>query len=247
MANDLSGKVAVVTGGASGIGEACVRQLYAEGASVLIADLREEPARELAESLGDRAIATQVDIANHDSCEAMVALAVKRFGRLDIAVNNAGISSPPVSIVDLPVEDWRRILSINLDGQFLCLKAEMRAMATSGGGAIVNIASVMGAVAVAGASAYVASKHGLVGLTKAAALEGAPLNIRVNAVGPGFVETPLLQKATRDRIDEVAAMHALNRIARPEEIASAVCFLASDGASFMTGTYYPVDGGYLTR
>ena len=247
MANDLTGKVAIVTGGASGIGEACVRQLYAEGASVLIADLREDAARALAESLGDRALGTAVDIADPVSCEAMVTLAVRHFGRLDIAVNNAGISRPPASIIELPVEEWRRILSINLDGQFYCLKAEMRAMTVSGGGAIVNIASVMGAVAVEGASAYVASKHGLVGLTKAAALEGAALGIRVNAVGPGFVETPLLQKATLEKIDEVAAMHALNRIAKPAEIATAVCFLASDGASFMTGTYYPVDGGYLAR
>jgi len=247
MEAGLKDKISLVTGGGSGIGEACVRLLHASGAKIVIADVNENAAIRLADELGENAAAVQVDIASGESCQAMVDTTLKTFGRLDIAINNAGVTSIHSPITQLPLEEWRRVMAVNLDGQFLCLKAEMPAMAASGGGAIVNMASVMASVAVAGASAYVASKHAVVGLTKAAALEGAPQGIRVNALGPGYVETPLLQKASRDRLDEIASMHALGRIAHPSEIAAAAAFLISPAASFITGTYYPVDGGYLAR
>lgn len=242
----IEGKTALVTGGASGIGEACVRLFHAAGASVVIADLNGDAAQALANSLGERAVAVQTDIALEASCQAMVKCAVDNFGQLDIAVNNAGISLVLAPVDEVSLEDWRRVLSINLDGQFLCLKHEVAAMKARGG-AIVNIASIMGAVARAGAAAYTASKHGLIGLTKAVALECAPHNLRVNAIGPGYVLTPLLQKAVLSNLDEIAALHPLGRLANPSEIAAAVGFLASPSASFITGAYYPVDGGYLAQ
>lgn len=242
----IEGKVAVVTGGASGIGEACVRLLHGAGARVVIADLGEEAARALAASLGEGAVAVRTDIALEDSCRQMVQTALDSFGQLDIAVNNAGISSVLTPTEDLSFDEWRRVVSINLDGQFLCIKAELPAMKARGG-SIINIASIMGAIGRDGAAAYVASKHGVVGLTKAVAIEGAPHKVRVNAVGPGYVETPLLQKATLTALDSIAALHPLGRLAQPEEIAAMVGFLASPAASFVTGAYYPVDGGYLAQ
>ena len=242
---DFSGKVALVTGGASGIGAACARAFHAAGAKVVIADLNPDTASRLASELGDRAVATQLDVADSASCQAMVDLAVKQFGGLDIAVNNAGISTELAPIPDTTVDDWRKVISINLDGVFYCLKAEMAAM--KAGASIVNIASIMGAIARTGAAAYVASKHGVVGLTKVAALEGADRNIRVNAIGPGYIETPLLQQATLEALDQIAALHPLGRLGKPDEIAAAVLFLVSSSASFITGAYYPVDGGYIAQ
>jgi len=170
---------------------------------------------------------------------------VEQFGEVDIAVNNAGISTELAPIPDTTVDDWRKVISINLDGVFYCLKAEMAVM--KAGASIVNIASIMGAIARTGAAAYVASKHGVVGLTKVAALEGADRNIRVNAIGPGYIETPLLQQATLEALDQIAALHPLGRLGKPDEIAAAVVFLASPSASFITGAYYPVDGGYIAQ
>ncbi|MCP5380015.1 MAG: SDR family oxidoreductase [Novosphingobium sp.] len=242
---DFSGKVALVTGGASGIGAACARAFHAAGAKIVIADLNPDTASRLASELGDRAVATQLDVADSASCQAMVDLAVKQFGGLDIAVNNAGISTELAPIPDTTVDDWRKVISINLDGVFYCLKAEMAAM--KAGASIVNIASIMGAIARTGAAAYVASKHGVVGLTKVAALEGADRNIRVNAIGPGYIETPLLQQATLEALDQIAALHPLGRLGKPDEIAAAVLFLVSSSASFITGAYYPVDGGYIAQ
>ncbi|MDR7154041.1 NAD(P)-dependent dehydrogenase (short-subunit alcohol dehydrogenase family) [Sphingobium xenophagum] len=244
---DLTDKVALVTGGASGIGKACVEALLAAGAKVVIADLNGDAALALAATLGPNAVGTKADTADEMSCFAMVDFAKQQFGALHIAVNNAGVTSTHTPISELDFAEWRRVASVNMDGVFLSLKAQIPAMCDAGGGAIVNIGSVMSAVAAAGAAAYTSCKHAIVGLTKAAALEGAPMGIRVNAVGPGYVETPLLQQATRGKMGEIAALHALGRIAQPEEIAAAVCFLVSPLASFMTGTYYPVDGGYLAR
>lgn len=246
MSLGIEGKVALVTGGASGIGEACVRLLHGAGAKVVIADIGEDAAQALAQSLGAGAVAIRTDISSEESCQQMVQATLDNFGQLDIAVNNAGISSVLTPTEDLTFAEWRRVVSINLDGQFLCLKAELPAMKPRGG-SIINIASIMGAIARDGASAYVASKHGVVGLTKAVAIECASHNLRVNAVGPGYVDTPLLQKATLNQLDHIAALHPLGRLARPEEIAAVVGFLASPAASFVTGAYYPVDGGYLAQ
>lgn len=245
MQFDFSGKVAAITGGASGIGEACVRAFHAAGAKVVIADLNLDAANAMAQELGSNAAATKLDVADPDSCQAMVGFALDTFGALDIAINNAGISTELAPLSETNVEDWRKVISINLDGVFYCLKPQMAAMKP--GASIVNIASIMGAIGRTGAAAYVASKHGVVGLTKVAALEGAERNIRVNAIGPGYIDTPLLKQATLEAIDKIASLHPMGRLGKAEEIAATALFLASPAASFATGAYYPVDGGYIAQ
>lgn len=244
--------VGIVTGGASGIGEACVRRLTEAGHSVVIADYSFEQAKALADDIGHQALAVKVDVTNEQDCVEMVKRAVEHFGGLDFAVNNAGTGNRDASLVgDIGIGEWRRVMSVNLDGVFLSLSAEVAEMKKSGGGAIVNVSSVMGAVATRGAGAYVASKHGVVGLTKAAALDYAPSGIRVNAIGPGYVETAMLAGRLADQPAEVRKeivdRHPIGRIAQPEEIANSVAYLISPEASFLTGAFLPVDGGYTIK
>lgn len=244
----LASQVALVTGGGSGIGEACAMALAAAGAQVLVTDISLEAAQRVAREIGSSADACAADVAAEAQCDAMVAFALERFGRLDIAINNAGVGNKDRSpVADLSTASWRKVLDVNLDGVFFSMRAEIRAMLASGGGAIVNIASIMGSVAIECGSAYVAAKHGVVGLTKAAALDHASGGIRVNAVGPGYVDTAMLADRTDEQRAEVNARHPLGRMARPEEIAALVVWLASPAASFATGGYYPIDGGYLAR
>ncbi len=246
MAPELTDEVALVTGGASGIGAACVRALAAAGARVVIADRSAEAAAALAGELGDRALATAADVVSEDGTEAMVRAAVEHFGRLDLAVNSAGVGVPDDSPVgEVGLAAWRQVTSVNLDGVFLSMRAEIPAMLQRGG-SIVNIASVLGSVAVRGASPYVAAKHGVVGLTKSAALEYAEQGVRVNAIGPGFIDTPLLSEHNGDAYEQIATAHPIGRLGTPDEIAQAVLFVLCPGASFLTGAYVPVDGGYLS-
>jgi NAD(P)-dependent dehydrogenase (short-subunit alcohol dehydrogenase family) len=242
-------RVAIVTGGASGIGEAIVKDLLAEGAKVVIADFDEAGANRLAQSHGaGRALAFKVDVSDPAGVEASVAFAVEKFGGLHLAVNNAGIGAPSTPLADIAIDDWQRVIGVDLHSVFYGMKYQIPAMLECGGGAIVNMASILGAAGWAGSAAYVTSKHAIVGMTKTAALDYAAQGIRVNAVGPAFVETPALGKTMTDAERTVlAGLHAFNRLARPEEIAAFTSFLLSDRASFMTGTYYPVDGGYLAR
>ena len=239
----MFGRVAVVTGGASGIGAATCRRLAARGAHVVVADLDLEGAREIAEEIGGSHV--RVDVTDPASTVDMVHKALAVTGRVDIAVNNAGVGVPvkkPVGEMD--VEDWKRVMTVNADGAFYCLSAELAVMGPAGSGSIVNVASVMGAVGTPGGAAYVASKHAVVGLTRAAAVDYATRGVRVNAVGPGFVDTPLLSHHDADVRARTEQVHPLGRLASADEIAAVIEFLASDDASFVTGAYYLADGGY---
>lgn len=245
--DEFVGKVAIVTGGGSGIGEACATLLARRGAQVLVADVAAEPAQRVASAIGDAALAHVVDVADPVACEAMVGAAVERFGRLDVAVNNAGIGGPQAPTGEYPLDGWEAVISVNLSGVFHCLRAEIPAMLAGGGGAIVNMASILGSVGFARSVAYVSAKHGVVGMTRTAAIEYAPHGIRVNSVGPGFIETPLLAAASPEIVAGVAGLHPLGRLGRAEEVAELVAFLASDRASNTTGAYYVTDGGYTAQ
>jgi NAD(P)-dependent dehydrogenase (short-subunit alcohol dehydrogenase family) len=247
----LAGQVALVTGGASGIGEACVRAFADRGASVVVVDRNVELGSRVVESLAREGTAARflnVDVADPGAVERMVADAVAAFGRLDMAVNNAGIGGKLAPTGDYAPADWRRVIDINLSGVFYCMRYEIPQMVGQGRGAIVNMTSILGSVGFANAPAYVATKHALVGLTKSAALEYGARGIRVNCIGPAFIKTPMvLDSMDQEAQVQLAALHALGRMGEPEEVAGLTVFLCSEQASFMTGGYYLVDGGYTAR
>jgi NAD(P)-dependent dehydrogenase (short-subunit alcohol dehydrogenase family) len=245
---DLEDKVVLVTGAGSGIGEACAHRAAAGGARVAVVDIARDAAERVASEIGGDARAIEADVADEGSVAAMVATVVKQFGRLDGAINNAGVGGAHFAVGDYTLDDWRRVMRVNLDGVFLCVREEIRAMRKTGGGSIVNMASVLAAAGYPEQVAYVTSKHGLVGLTRVAALDHAADGIRVNAVGPAFILTPLVQQTmTPEAIAAVAPMHALGRWGQPDEVAEMTAWLLSDAASFATATFYPLDGGLLAR
>ncbi|MGH9048994.1 MAG: glucose 1-dehydrogenase [Acidimicrobiia bacterium] len=250
-APELEGRVAIVTGGGSGLGRASSHALGRAGATVLVADVDAAGGDETVAAIDGPAAFLRVDVTEPDEVVGMVDHAVERFGRLDIAVNNAGMTGASAPTADYALDDWNRALALNLTGVFLCLKYEIAAMLASGdGGAIVNMASGAGLVGFAGLPAYVASKHGVVGLTRAAALEYVKAGIRINAVCPGSTRTPMLEGFMGGNPDIERAMTAgvpLGRLGRPEEIAEAVVWLCSDAASFVVGHALAVDGGSVIQ
>ncbi|MDF6017404.1 SDR family NAD(P)-dependent oxidoreductase [Streptomyces sp. JH34] len=244
---EFAGKVALVTGGASGIGLALSRRLAASGAAVVVADHDEEGARKAAaelEATGARAAAVALDVTDPVSVEAGVNFTVDTFGGLHLAVNNAGIGGPSLPTGEYGVEDWNRVVATNLSGVFYSMRYELPAILAAGGGSVVNISSILGTNGFAGSPAYAAAKHGVVGLTKSAALEYAARNIRINAVGPGFIDTPLLRDTDGPARDHLISLHPAGRLGTSEEVAELTAFLLSDRASFIHGSYHLVDGGY---
>ena len=250
MTGVLTKKVALVTGGGSGIGEACAKALAAAGAEVAIADLNLDSVHRVVADVaaaGGIAKAYSLDVSNDSEVDSVISAIVSEFGGLHIAVNNAGISGEMAPTGEQSPAGWRKVLSVNLDGVFYCMRHELAAMKRSGEGSIINMASILGAVGFANASGYTAAKHGVLGLTQTAAIEYAAEGIRVNSVGPGFIQTPLLSALPQEAMAGIAALHPMNRLGTPEEVAELVLFLASPASSFITGGYYPVDGGYLAR
>jgi len=242
-------RVAWVSGGAAGIGEACCIRLAREGALVVVADIDEGAAQATANSLcaaGFKAVAMRCDVADPQSVEHAIKETCNKFGRLDLAVNNAGIAGVLTDIVQYPIETWNKVIAINLNGVFHGLRAQIPIMVSQGGGAIVNMASLLGTVGFPGVSAYCAAKHAVIGITKTAALEFGAAKVRINAVCPSFIKTSLTLGPIPEgpAWDDLAAKHALNRCAEPKEVAAMVAFLGSDDAGYLTGAAYLVDGGY---
>ena len=247
---DLSGRSAIVTGAGSGIGRAVALQLAARNAAVLVTDMSTKSAQAVSDEItasGGTAQPMTVDVTDAAAVESMVKTAGD-LGPLRVAVNNAGIPGADATLTEYAIDDWRRVIEVNLNSVFYCLRAQIPAMIAAGGGSIVNMASVMATVGFPAHGAYVTAKHGMLGLTRNAALEYAEQGIRVNAVGPGFIGTPLvLDSLPPEVITMLSGKHALNRLGTPQEVAAVVSFLASDAASFVTGAFYSVDGGYTAQ
>lgn len=248
--DNLQNKVAIVSGSGSGIGRAAAELLAKAGAKVVITDI-DEKAGNVSVSIitknGGEAHFVKADSSKPEDNEKVVNEAVSKFGGLHIAVNNAGIGGPLSLTGEYPVDGWQKVIDINLSGVFYAMRYQIPAMLKSGGGSIVNIASILGMAGTKMSPAYVAAKHGVVGLTKATALEYAQQKIRVNSIGPGYIKTPLLSSLDDATMQALVGLHPIGRLGEAEEVAELILWLASDKASFVTGAYYLVDGGYLAQ
>ena len=243
-------KMALVTGAGSGIGAAIAAELAAEGAAVVVQDLDLAKAKAVTEAIlakGGKATAAAGDVADPDQMAELVRNTAGWGGALHLLVNNAGIGGPLAPVGEYPLDGWKKVIDVNLNGVFYGMRFAIPEMLKAGAGSIVNMSSILGSVGFAGASAYVAAKHALQGLTRAAAIEYAPKGIRVNAVGPAFIETPLLSALPPGAKEGLVAIHPIGRLGTPEEVAALTLFLLSDRASFVTGSYHLVDGGYTAQ
>ena len=247
----LENKVAIITGSGSGIGKSTALLFAKEGAKVVVTDINEEHGNSVVKEIeanGGDAILIKADTSKAEDSEMTVKKTIEKFGQLDIAVNNAGISGPTEPIGEYSIEAWDKVISINLSGVFYGMRYQIPEMQKAGKGSIINVASILGQVGFANSSAYSAAKHGVVGLTKTAGLEYGKSGVRVNAVGPAFIETPLVKDSlSEDAYNSLAEMHSMGRLGQPNEVAELFLWLASDKASFATGAYYPIDGGYLAK
>ncbi|ANH80842.1 short-chain dehydrogenase [Niabella ginsenosidivorans] len=247
----LENKVAIVTGGGSGIGAATARLFAAEGAKVIVSDIHEDACLKVVQQIteaGGQAYAVRADVSDPRQCESLVAATLAQYHQLDIAFNNAGIGGESNPVADMSIDGWNKVISVNLSSVFYCMKYEIPALLANGG-SIVNMASILGAVGFAGSAGYVAAKHGVIGLTQTSAIEYAAKGIRINAVGPGFIDTPLLSSAGMDTEmkQQLIALHPVGRLGKAEEVAALVLWLSTEKASFIQGAYYPIDGAYLCR
>lgn len=245
----LENKVAIITGAGSGIGKAVAKLFASEGAKMVVSDINEEHGRSAVEEIkkgGGEALFVKANSASAEDNEQLVKQTIEKYGSLDIAVNNAGIGGPLALTGEYPIDGWQKVIDINLSGVFYGLRYQIPAM--SKGGSIINIASILGQAGTKFSPAYVAAKHGVVGLTKAAALEYADKDIRINAVGPGYIKTPLVVNSLDEAaLNNLIGLHPIGRLGEAEEIAELLLWLASPKASFVTGAYYPADGGYLAQ
>ncbi|WP_248515753.1 SDR family oxidoreductase [Salinarchaeum laminariae] len=251
--NGISGSTTIVTGGGSGIGREAALRFAEEGANVVVADVDTDGAAETADLVreaGGEATVTDTDVSDPNDVEAMVDTAVETYGGLDYAFNNAGIEGESEPAGEHPLDNWERVIDVNLKGVFLCMRYELPAMLESGGGSIVNTSSIAGIVGFPNLSPYVASKHGVIGLTKNAALEYSGEGVRVNAISPGVIETPMVQRSQEDdpeQMEQVKAATPIGRLGAPDEIGDAAVWLCSEDASFVTGETLVIDGGYVAQ
>lgn len=246
----LENKVAIVTGAGSGIGKAICLLFAKEGAKIAVSDISEKAGNETVSEIkdgGGSAIFVKADSSKPEDNKNLVEQTVKEFGDLHVAVNNAGIGGPIAPVGEYPIDGWDKVIAINLSGVFYGMRYQVPAMLKSGGGSIVNMASILGKVGTKGSAAYVAAKHGVIGLTESAALEYADQKIRINAVGPGYIKTPLLESLDEATMKVLVGLHPMGRLGEASEVAELVLWLNSDKASFVTGSYYNVDGGYLAQ
>lgn len=243
-------KVAIITGAGSGIGRAAALLLAQNGVKVVVSDINESHGHQVVneiKSMGADALFIKADTSRASDHEMLVNKTIEVFGRLDIAINNAGIGGPLAPTGEYPIDGWQQVIDINLSGVFYGLRYQIPAMIENGG-AIVNIASILGAVGTRFSPAYVASKHGVVGLTKAAALEYSNKGIRINSIGPGYIKTPLVMDSLdKDTLDMLVGLHPIGRLGESSEIAELILWLSSPQSSFVNGAYFPIDGGYLAQ